>query len=102
LPALPDETPTLYSWAGGTDTFLRLCDAFYAEVVGDDLLGPLFARMDPQHARYVAIWLAEVFGGPTTADTAKLPDDPSSGPHSSVTSSGAPGWRCRIRSPAPR
>jgi hemoglobin len=57
-------TPTLYEWAGGTDAFLRLTTVFYAKVTKDDLLGPLFARMDPEHSRYVALWLAEVFGGP--------------------------------------
>jgi hemoglobin len=69
LASMADDTPTLYEWAGGTDAFLRLCDAFYARVTQDDLLGPLFARMDPQHARYVATWLAEVFGGPATYTT---------------------------------
>jgi len=58
------ETPTLYEWAGGTEAFVRLTDAFYRRVTEDDLLGPLFARMDPEHAKYVALWLAEVFGGP--------------------------------------
>jgi hemoglobin len=61
-----DETPTLHEWAGGTDAFVRLTTAFYARATEDELLGPLFARMDPQHARYVALWLAEVFGGPAT------------------------------------
>ena len=58
------DTPTLYEWAGGTDAFVRLTTAFYARVTDDELLGPLFARMDPEHFRYVALWLAEVFGGP--------------------------------------
>jgi hemoglobin len=58
------ETPSLYEWAGGTEAFTRLTDAFYARVVADDLLAPLFARMRPEHAQHVAIWLAEVFGGP--------------------------------------
>ncbi|MEU4551152.1 group II truncated hemoglobin [Micromonospora violae] len=58
--------PTLYEWAGGTDAFLRLCDAFYRLVLADDLLAPLFAGMEPDHARHVATWLAEVFGGPET------------------------------------
>lgn len=61
-----EETPTLYEWAGGTDAFIKLCDAFYRRVLADDLLAPLFANMDSEHARYVAIWLAEVFGGPAT------------------------------------
>jgi hemoglobin len=59
-------TPSLYEWAGGTDAFVRLTDAFYQRVVVDDLLAPLFTRMDPEHARHVATWLAEVFGGPAT------------------------------------
>ncbi|HEX8344649.1 MAG TPA: group II truncated hemoglobin [Actinoplanes sp.] len=59
-----DDTPTLYDWAGGTDAFVRLCDDFYARVRADDLLAPVFAGMDAHHARYVALWLAEVFGGP--------------------------------------
>jgi hemoglobin len=60
----PHDIPTLYDWAGGTDAFVRLCDAFYRRVVADDLLAAMFAQMDPDHARYVALWLAEVFGGP--------------------------------------
>ena len=58
------DTPTLYEWAGGADAFVRLTEAFYARVLDDDLLAPLFARMDREHARHVAVWLAEVFGGP--------------------------------------
>lgn len=65
-PAKSGEPPTLYEWAGGTDALVRLCDAFYRLVLADDLLAPLFARMDPDHARHVAIWLGEVFGGPAT------------------------------------
>jgi hemoglobin len=57
---------SLYEWAGGTDAFMKLCDAFYRLVRADDLLAPMFAHMDPEHARYVAVWLAEVFGGPAT------------------------------------
>ena len=57
-------TPTLFEWAGGTAAFERLTESFYAKVMADDLIGPLFAGMDPHHPRHVAIWLAEVFGGP--------------------------------------
>jgi hemoglobin len=60
------KTPTLFEWAGGAEAFVRLTDAFYARVMKDDLLAPLFVRMLPEHARAVAIWLAEVFGGPAT------------------------------------
>ena len=58
------EPPSLYEWAGGLEAFERLTEAFYREVVKDPLLEPLFAGMDPGHPRYVAMWLAEVFGGP--------------------------------------
>lgn len=58
--------PALYEWAGGIDAFTRLCEAFYRTVVADELLAPVFAGMDPNHPRHVAIWLSEVFGGPAT------------------------------------
>ncbi|MFB4320083.1 group II truncated hemoglobin [Actinomadura sp. 21ATH] len=57
--------PSLYEWAGGTAAFDRLTEVFYARVLKDDLIGPLFAHMDPGHPRYVAMWLSEVFGGPS-------------------------------------
>ncbi|MFP3966857.1 antibiotic biosynthesis monooxygenase [Actinomadura fulvescens] len=56
--------PTLYDWAGGEAAFQRLTEVFYAKVREDELVGPLFAHMDPGHPKYVAMWLAEVFGGP--------------------------------------
>lgn len=57
--------PTLYDWAGGAGAFERLTEALYATVPNDDLIGPLFAGMDPAHPRHVADWLSEVFGGPS-------------------------------------
>jgi hemoglobin len=60
----PEAPPTLYEWAGGSEAFVRLCEAFYRRVADDDLLAPVFAGMDVEHARHVATWLAEVFGGP--------------------------------------
>ncbi|GAA3682313.1 group II truncated hemoglobin [Nonomuraea antimicrobica] len=59
-----EEPPTLYEWAGGTEAFERLTEVFYRHVIKDDLIGPLFANMDPGHAKHVAMWLSEVFGGP--------------------------------------
>ena len=61
---MSDEVPTLYEWAGGTPAFQRLTSAFYARVLQDDLLEPVFRGMDEEHPRHVATWLAEVFGGP--------------------------------------
>ncbi|MGW2616742.1 globin domain-containing protein [Streptomyces sp. NPDC001500] len=58
--------PTLYEWAGGAEAFARLTEAFYAKVLQDDLLAPVFAGLAPEHAEHVALWLAEVFGGPQT------------------------------------
>jgi truncated hemoglobin YjbI/quinol monooxygenase YgiN len=59
-----NSVPTLYDWAGGADAFERLTEAFYRHVLEDDVIGPLFADMDHDHPRYVAMWLGEVFGGP--------------------------------------
>ena len=58
--------PTLYEWAGGADAFEELFRTFYQRVPQDELLAPLFAGMDPDHAKHVAAWLGEVFGGPRT------------------------------------
>ncbi|MDX3307906.1 globin domain-containing protein [Streptomyces sp. NPDC054884] len=58
--------PTLYEWAGGAEAFTRLTEVFYAKVLQDDLLAPVFAGLAPEHAEHVALWLAEVFGGPET------------------------------------
>jgi hemoglobin len=56
--------PTLYEWAGGMESFDRLTEAFYKRVRADELVGPLFAHMPDDHPHHVAMWLAEVFGGP--------------------------------------
>ncbi|WP_030175648.1 group II truncated hemoglobin [Spirillospora albida] len=61
--------PTLYEWAGGAEAFERLTEVFYAQVLKDELIGPLFAGMDPGHPRHVAQWLGEVFGGPSDYST---------------------------------
>jgi len=42
----------------------RLSESFYERVLADELLAPVFARFTPTHVEYVAVWLAEVFGGP--------------------------------------
>lgn len=55
-------TPTLAEWAGGTPAFERLTDVFYAKVVADPLLAPVFAGMNHEHARRVAAFIVEVFG----------------------------------------
>ena len=56
--------PTVYAWAGGMPAFERLTEAFYTRVRADELLAPIFAHMPADHPHHVALWLAEVFGGP--------------------------------------
>jgi hemoglobin len=57
--------PSVYEWAGGGEAFERLTEVFYRDHVREDeILGPLFARMPAEHPHHVALWLAEVFGGP--------------------------------------
>jgi hemoglobin len=58
--------PTLYEWIGGADTIEQLLSVFYARVPRDPLLGPVFAEITPAHAKHVAAFVAEVFGGPKT------------------------------------
>lgn len=56
--------PTLFEWAGGMAAFERLTDIFYDRVKDDELLAPVFKDMSPGHAKNVAHFIAEVFGGP--------------------------------------
>ena len=61
----PLHQPTLFEWAGGYPALLGLTRIFYGRYVPEDpLLGPLFAKMSPDHPERVAAWLSEVFGGP--------------------------------------
>jgi hemoglobin len=57
-------TPSIYDWAGGEAAFARLTEIFYGHVLADPVLAPIFAGMPEEHPRHVAMWLAEVFGGP--------------------------------------
>ncbi len=56
--------PTLYEWAGGAAAIDRLTEVFYRHVHRDPVLAPVFAHVGDDHARNVALWLGEVFGGP--------------------------------------
>jgi hemoglobin len=55
---------TLYEAVGGTDALRRLADTFYEAVLADPVLAPVFASFTATHVEHVAVWLAEVFGGP--------------------------------------
>jgi hemoglobin len=60
----PPPIPSLYQWAGGAPALDRLMELFYQRVPADPLLAPVFAGMSPDHARHVAHFVAQVFGGP--------------------------------------
>lgn len=55
--------PTLYEWAGNRQTFETLFSTLYGKVLTDELLGPVFRDMSPEHVAHVAHFVAEVFGG---------------------------------------
>jgi len=55
---------TFYDEIGGIDVLRDLSRAFYDRVLNDELLADLFADFTPTHVDHVAVWLAEVFGGP--------------------------------------
>lgn len=64
-----DTPPTLYEWLGGMPALERLTAEFYAAVRSDPLLQPVFAHMPADHPHHVALFLAEVLGGPKTYST---------------------------------
>lgn len=70
--------PTLYEWAGGQKAIEELFATFYKNVLQDDLLAPVFQNMSPEHARHIAHFIAEVFGGP------KLYTEGDNGSHSGM------------------
>ena len=67
--------PTLFEWAGGLPALTRMTRLLYEKhVPADDLLAPLFADMEPDHAQREAAVLAAAFGGPAlSGDPAKRP-----------------------------
>ncbi|WP_128546456.1 group II truncated hemoglobin [Larkinella soli] len=56
--------PSLHEWLGGTERLEQLTTLFYKKVLSDPLLEPVFRHMAPEHARHVAHFIGEVFGGP--------------------------------------
>jgi hemoglobin len=57
--------PTLYAWVGGIERLESLFMKFYAQVPDDPILGPVFAKMSPDHFKTVAHFVGEVLGGPS-------------------------------------
>jgi hemoglobin len=66
---MTERAETLYEAVGGLDALRRLSRAFYDRVLADPLLAPVFANFTLTHTEHVAVWLAEVFGGPARFTT---------------------------------
>ena len=58
-----NEVPTLAEWVGDPARFDAWFTRFYDRVRDDEVLAPIFATMNPDHARHVAAFVREVFGG---------------------------------------
>src|SRR6185436_2178945 len=56
--------PSLFEHAGGEAALHRLEATFYATVLADPLLQPLFGEGQPQHVDHLTAFTAESFGGP--------------------------------------
>ncbi|MBD2897321.1 group II truncated hemoglobin [Actinomadura nitritigenes] len=55
---------TLYEHAGGHEGLHRFMDVFYASLLADPLVGPLFGEGRPTHVDHLTAFTAETFGGP--------------------------------------
>ena len=63
----PADPESLYAAIGGHDTFVRLVDAFYADVADDDALRPMYPEEDlGPAAERLTLFLEQYWGGPTT------------------------------------
>ncbi len=56
--------PSLYEHAGGEPALHRLEQFFYASVLVDPVLQPLFGAGRPEHVDHLTAFTAESFGGP--------------------------------------
>jgi hemoglobin len=55
---------SLYAHAGGDEALHRLEELFYAKVLADPVLRPLFPKPEPHHVEHLTWFTAESFGGP--------------------------------------
>lgn len=55
---------SLYEHAGGDEALHRVEEGFYAKVLADPLLKPLFPEPRPHHVEHLTWFTAESFGGP--------------------------------------
>ncbi len=62
-----DPHDSFYAAIGGTETFRRLVDRFYAGVADDELLRPMYPEEDlGPAAERLRMFLEQYWGGPTT------------------------------------
>ncbi|WEK14490.1 MAG: globin [Candidatus Microbacterium phytovorans] len=62
-----DARLSFYEEVGGHDTFVRLVDAFYRGVAGDEVLAPMYPEEDLRPAaERLTLFLEQYWGGPTT------------------------------------
>ena len=55
---------TLFEYAGGRPALRRFIEMFYASVLVDPVLQPLFGTGRPEHVEHLTAFEAESFGGP--------------------------------------
>jgi hemoglobin len=55
---------SIYDHAGGTASLRHFVDIFYASVLRDPVLTPLFGAGKPEHVDHLTMFEAESFGGP--------------------------------------
>ena len=64
---VPDSSPTFYETIGGSATFTRLVERFYAGVATDPVLRPMYPEQDlGPAAERLRMFLEQYWGGPTT------------------------------------
>jgi hemoglobin len=57
---------SLYEHAGGEEGLRHFVEVFYAHVLADPLLVPLFGAGKPEHVPVLTAFESETFGGPAT------------------------------------
>lgn len=55
---------SIFEHAGGRDALRRFIEVFYASVLADPVLVPLFGAGRPEHVDHLTAFDAETFGGP--------------------------------------
>ena len=63
------QVESIYEHAGGAPAIRRFVEVFYASVLADPVLKPLFGEGRPEHVPHLAAFDAEAFGGPEVYTT---------------------------------